>query len=159
MLASSAMANILIGGGFDINTKVYTVDEEGKTTNTVNEAMSAAVKDQIDILFQKTEMRNKLHDQAFIDSWCGHSFLKFNYDLSLSEYPIITVYDLTKARVVKDKGITTAIIFSSWYEWKNRKYRNDEIYTTDNNGDATILNKLYQLEQGQEIEVELSIES
>ena len=156
MLASSAMANILIGGKFDINTKVYTIDEEGKTTNTVNEAMSAAVKDQIDILFQKTEMRNKLHDQAFIDSWCGHSFLKFNYDLSLSEYPIITVYDLTKARVVKDKGITTAIIFSSWYEWKNRKYRNDEIYTTDNNGDATILNKLYQLEQGQEIEVELS---
>ena len=82
--------------------------------------------------WEKTKKLKQFHAQAVKESWCGESFLKFNYDLKLSQFPIIKAYDLTKAEAIVEKDITTAIIFKSWFN-KNSKRRRSRPRTAKRN--------------------------
>lgn len=161
-LISNKMGTILFGGGFKPIVTVYKTDESGNVTKEKDNNVTENAQEVIDALFEKTKILKQFHAQAVKESWCGESFLKFNYDLKLSQFPIIKAYDLTKAEAIVEKDITTAIIFKSWFNKKEdknnmKKYRYEETYTTDNMGYAVIYNKLYELKtDGKENEVPLT---
>lgn len=149
-LISNKMGTIIFGSGFKPDVTVYKM-ENGKVAEDKDEQATKDAQDVLNSLFEKTKLLKQLHSQAVKESWCGESFLKFNYDLTLSQFPIIKAYDLTNAEAVVEKGITTSIIFHSWYYKKKnerdlpKKYRYDEEYTT-NDGYAIIYNRLYELQ-------------
>lgn len=156
-LISSKKATILFGGGFDINVEVYQVDENGNVTNTINETASQQAKEIILGFIEKIKYNSILQEAAITESWSGHVFFKYSFDTNLSDFPILEVVDLRNAEVIKDRGITKAIIFKNYYEVENddkgcKKYRLDEIYTTTEDGDACIIHRLYKLKSDSEIE-------
>lgn len=161
-LISNKMGTIIFGSGFKPNVTIYKT-ENRKVTEDKDEQATKDAQDVLNALFEKTKLLKQLHAQAVKESWCGESFLKFNYDLTLSQFPIIKAYDLTNAEVVVEKGITKSIIFHSWYYKKKnerdlpKKYRYDEEYTTDN-GYAIIYNRLYELQTDGKIK-EVSLET
>lgn len=147
-LISNKMGTILFGSDFKIEANVY-ADENAEKPN---EEASKQAQEVLDGLIDKCGLLQKFRDMAVKESWCGHSFIKFNYDLSLSQYPILETFDLTQAEAIVERGVTKAIIFKSYYEkYKNQnlkekdKYRFEEIYSTNNLGYATIENHLYKL--------------
>lgn len=145
-LISNKMGTILFGSDFKVEANVY----KEATDNEVNDTASKQAQEVIDGLVDKCELLSKFTDMAVKESWCGHSFAKLNYDLSLSQFPIIETFDLTQAEAVVERGITTAIIFKSYYTKRKgnnvEKYRFEETYSTNNLGYATISNALYKME-------------
>ena len=73
-------------------------------------------------------------------------FFKLSHDISLSNFPILEIASIKQAEVIKDRGITKAIVFKYYYEIKDKKYRLDEIYTQNKDKDATIYYQLYKME-------------
>lgn len=152
-LISTRMADILFGCGVDFEADVYR--EENGERGKKDERLSKAVKSQIDTLCDKILFLEKIQTAATNESWGGHCFFKLSYDLSLSQYPILETFDITKCETVKERGITRAIIFKYWYEHGGNDYRLDEIYGRNESGDATIAYKLYRLEKDRAMEVNL----
>lgn len=149
-LISRKMSTIIFGSGYENECIVYNDD------NTVNEEQSETLKEHLEYIKQKTKIKDILDEGAQTESWSGHCFVKLSYDLSLSNYPIVEVASPRNAEVIKNRGITSAIVFKFWYKYNKKEYRMDEIYTTNNDGDATIYYKLYQLNaNGTEQEVPL----
>jgi len=148
-LISTKMAQILFGQGIQVDAQVYEGDQ-------VNEKRSAEVEEFIHTLYDKCKMDEKFQNGAINESWGGHIFYKYSYDLELSNYPILEVADITQARLIKERGITTAIVFPEYFKEGGRSYRLDEIYTTDDNGDAVIEYKLFVLNGEKEKECGLS---
>ena len=68
---------------------------------------------------------------AFTESWSGHLFAKWNYDLDASNYPILELADVRNAEVRKIRGVTTAIVFKNYYNKNQKQYVHKEIYTTN----------------------------
>lgn len=146
---ANKMGGMIFGSDFRIKAVVYKRDEEGKVTDAIDEQASKKATDNINALIDKMELVNKWRNQATIDSWCGHTFAKLNYDLKLSNYPIYEVFDLTGAESIVERGITTGYIFKSRYHKKVGNtifdYEFQEKYTTNENGDAVIYNELYRV--------------
>ena len=159
-MISNKMGTILFGSDFKVEANVYQDDNASKP----NETASKQAQEVIDALTDKCNLLAKFRDMAVKESWCGHSFIKFNYDLSLSQYPILETFDLTQAEAVVERGVTKAIIFKSYYTKKKSlnsnevdKFRFEETYSTNQYGDATIENHLYKLEpNGKTKEVDLT---
>lgn len=147
---------IIFGGDFNVSVNVYKRDENGNITTDIDETASKKATDTLNALIEKTNIMQSLRKQAVIDSWCGHSLGKLNYDLTLSQYPIYEVYDLTQGEVISQRGIITSHIFKSYYKKGGTDYCFEEEYTTAN-GDACILNRLYKLKSdGSKVEVALT---
>ena len=159
-LISNKMGTILFGSDFKVEANVYQDENASKP----NETASKQAQEVIDALTDKCKLLAKFRDMAVKESWCGHSFIKFNYDLSLSQYPILETFDLTQAEAVVERGVTKAIIFKSYYTKKKSlnsnevdKFRFEETYSTNQYGDATIENHLYKLQaNGEAKEVALT---
>ena len=145
-MISNKMGVILFGSDFKVNANVY----QEATDNKINETASKQAQEVIDGLVDNCKLLQNFTDMAVKESWCGHSFAKLNYDLSLSQFPIIETFDLTQAEAVVERGITTAIIFKSYYTKKKgnntEKYRFEETYSTNQLGYATISNALYKMQ-------------
>ncbi|MCM1259636.1 MAG: hypothetical protein NC182_01670 [Prevotella sp.] len=156
-LISNKMGTIIFGAGFKPEVTVYKA-EDGQISKDKNEEESNKAQDVLNALFDKTKAKEVFHLTAVKESWCGEGFIKFNYNLDLSQYPIIEASDLTQAEAIVERGVTTAIIFKTRYVTEQKeKYRYEEKYTTDENGDALIVNTLYQiLVDGKEKEVPLT---
>ena len=148
-LISSKMATVLFGSGYDVEVKQY--NEDG----TEDEAKSASITDSLLELIKQTNVDDMLEKGAQFESWSGHLFVKMSHDAFLSDYPIIEIANLRNAEAIKERGITTAIIFKHWYKHNKKEYRLDEIYTTSDDNDAMIIYKLFQLKSDGELEVGL----
>lgn len=149
------MATILFGGGFTNEVEIFKVDENGNVTNELDKAKSAQVLENLEIYKKECNFEEIMKTGATTESWCGHVFFKYSFDLSLSEYAILECVDLRNAEVIKIRGITKAIIFKNYYANNNRKFVHKETYTTDENGDAMIINELYVIRQSGEEKVPL----
>ncbi len=152
-LISSRMADILFKNGVDIKVTVY--KDGGGESLIEDKSAEKFANGLMAKLAKKLNLQTNLQTAATNESWGGHCFFKLSHDLSVSQYPILETYDITQAEVVKVRGITKAIIFKSWYEHSGRKYRLDEIYSTDENGDACIMYRLFSLEGDKEEEADL----
>jgi hypothetical protein len=131
-LISRKMAQVVFGAGFK-QTVTYYGDEE----------KSAVVQELLDGLIDACDIKTKLALGAETESWSGNVFFKLSHDAELSSFPIVELCDIRNAEAIKERGITKAIIFKYYYEQGKYKYRLDEIYTTNENGDATIIYELY----------------
>lgn len=154
-LICSKMPRILFGNGIAPTVSVY------KDSGEVDKNKTKAATDYTLQLIDKVKLRDVLTECATNESWGGHSFIKFSFDTDLSNFPIIEAADIMSTEVVKERNETVAIIFKTWYEDKKkgnqqRKYRLDEIYTTDATGDAVIRYELYELTTGEEKRVLLN---
>lgn len=154
-LICSKMPRILFGNGIAPTISVY------KDSGEVDKNKTKAATDYALQLIDKVKLRDVLTECATNESWGGHSFIKFSFDTDLSNFPIIEAADIMSTEVVKERNETVAIIFKTWYEDKKkgnqqRKYRLDEIYTTDATGDAVIRYELYELTTGEEKRVPLN---
>ena len=151
-LISTRMADILFGSGYDINAIVYKDGEGLKEDKDAEKKLN----EFLDNLISEMKLQERLQTAATNESWGGHCFFKLSHDLSVSQYPILETFDITKCEVIKTRGITKAIVFKRWYEYKQTNYRLDEIYSTNADGDATIQYKLFCLDKkGEERQVDL----
>lgn len=148
-LISRKMANIIFGSGYNLETVVYKEDGE------IDQEASDNLKEHAEYIAQKVKLKDIQDEGAQSESWGGHLFVKLSHDTTLSEYPIVEVATPMNAEVVKVRGITTEIIFKTWYEHKNKNYRLDEIYTTNDAGDAMIAYELYEMASSGERRVDL----
>lgn len=152
-LICSKMPRILFGNGIAPTVSVY------KDNGEVDKAKTKTATDYLLQLVDKVGLRDVLTESATNESWGGHSFIKFSFDTELSEFPIVEATDIMSTEVVKERNITVAIIFKTWYESKkgndSRKYRLDEIYTTNPDGDAVIRYELYEITTGEEKRIPL----
>ena len=151
-LISTRMADILFGSGYDIKAVVYKdgqgLKEDKNAEKTLNEF--------VDNLMSIMDVQSNLQKGATNESWGGHCFYKLSHDVTVSQYPVLETFDITKCEVVKVRGITKAVVFKRWYDYKQSNYRLDEIYSTNRDGDATIQYKLFCLDKkGEEKEVDL----
>ena len=157
-LICSKMPRVLFGNGVSPTVSVY------KDNGDVDKTKTKTATDYALQLIDKVNLRDVLTECATNESWGGHSFIKFSYDTELSNYPIIEASDIMSTEVVKERGITVAIIFKTWYEKEkgqntglgSRKYRLDEIYTTNDSGDAVIRYELYETSTGEDKRVPLN---
>lgn len=157
-LICSKMPRVLFGNGISPTVSVY------KDNGDVDKTKTKTATDYALQLIDKVNLRDVLTECATNESWGGHSFIKFSYDTELSNYPIIEASDIMSTEVVKERGITVAIIFKTWYEKEqgqntglgSRKYRLDEIYTTNDSGDAVIRYELYEISSGEDKRVPLN---
>jgi len=135
-----------------------------KDNGDVDKTKTKTATDYALQLIDKVNLRDVLTECSTNESWGGHSFIKFSYDTELSNYPIIEASDIMSTEIVKERGITVAIIFKTWYEKEkgqntglgSRKYRLDEIYTTNDSGDAVIRYELYETSTGEDKRVPLN---
>ena len=153
-LICTRKADILFGSGLSLDATVYSSSPDAGTL-TENKTASEQVKDLADNLFHLINMQQHLQSAAVIESWSGHCFFKLSHDVSLSDYPIIETTDLTTTEVIKVRGVTKAIVFRSWYRYRDNDYRLDEIYGTNAEGDATITYKLFRFDGDREVEIPL----
>lgn len=155
-LICSKMPRILFGNGIAPTVSVY------KDSGEVDKNKTKAATDYTLQLIDKVKLRDVLTECATNESWGGHSFIKFSFDTELSNFPIVEAADIMATEVVKERNETVAIVFKTWYDDsakkgnKDRKYRLDEIYTTDAAGDAVIRYELYELSTGEDRRVPLN---
>ena len=131
-LISDKMAIILFGSGIKINTKVY-----GENRN-VDEILSKNATELIREIINKDSIKlnEKLEGGAIKNSWSGHIAFKLSHDATLSDVPILEITDRRNFEVIKKRGITTAIVFKTYYDVEKQKgkiehYCLNETYTTD----------------------------
>ena len=155
-LICSKMPRILFGNGIAPTVSVY------KDSGEVDKNKTKTATDYTLQLIDKVKLRDVLTECATNESWGGHSFIKFSFDTELSNFPIVEAADIMATEVVKERNETVAIVFKTWYDDsakkgnKDRKYRLDEIYTTDAAGDAVIRYELYELSTGEDRRVPLN---
>ena len=153
-LISTRMADILFKNGVKVNAIVYKTAEgdsltEDKTAEKkANEFLSAT-------LIPKLNLQSNLQTASVNESWGGHCFFRLSHDISVSAYPILETFDITKCEIVKKRGITQAIVFKNWYGYNHKTYRLDEIYSTTEDGDGCITYKLFTLDGSTEKECDL----
>jgi len=138
-LICSKFPRILFGDGIQVTINV--LNEDGKP----NDGESKKATDFINNLLDKIKFDDVLTKACTDESWGGHMFLKLSHDIDLSHYPIVESGDMMNSEIVKKRGITTAIIFHSWYEKKSVKYRLDEIYALNDIGENTITYQLFNV--------------
>ena len=155
-LICSKMPRILFGNGIAPTVSVY------KDSGEIDKNKTKTATDYTLQLIDKVKLRDVLTECATNESWGGHSFIKFSFDTELSNFPIVEAADIMATEVVKERNETVAIVFKTWYDDsakkgnKDRKYRLDEIYTTDAAGDAVIRYELYELSTGEDRRVPLN---
>jgi len=153
-LISSRMADILFKNGVEIKTVVY--QNESGDSLTENKSESKKADEFMKEFVKKLNLHVNLQTAAVNESWGGHCFFRLSHDSAVSAFPILETFDLTNAEVLKDRGITKAIVFKTWYKHKNKTYRLDEIYSVTEYDDACITYKLFRFDGKTEVECELT---
>lgn len=127
-LISRKMATILFGRGVNIDINIYKEGQE--ENNVVDEKLSKKAKELMDEVLLKLAFNEKLKKAAISESWSGHIAFKLSHDIDLSPFPILEIADKRTFEVVKNRGITTAIIFKTYYKKDKKDFILHEIYTT-----------------------------
>ncbi len=136
-LISSKMVDILFGNGFDVDVKVFKTQKAEDGTELLSEDIDEDESDRIkemvtDTIFTRISLSEKLAQAGYCESWGGHVAMKLSLNPSITPYPILEVADLRQFEVVKERGVTTAIIFKAWKTMEDgaskHSYRLDEIY-------------------------------
>ena len=153
-LISTRMADILFKNDVVVNTVVYK-NEEGESLQEDKLAGKKANEFINASLLPTIKLKETLQKAAVNESWGGHCFLRISHDSSVSAYPILETFDITQCELIKDRGITKAIVFKSWYEYSHKPYRLDEIYSVTENGDGCITYKLFKFDGEKEQETSL----
>lgn len=156
-LLCTKMPIILFGSGYDIKVEIYKKDSEGNITDQLDAKASKRAKDTLLTLITKTNLQQLISEQAVNESRDGHTVAKLSYDSSLSKFPIYEVSDIRNFEIVKERGLTKAIIFKTFLEAgaNGERYCVHEVYTTDENGHAKIENHLYKTQVDGEKEIPL----
>ncbi len=149
-LISTRMSDILFKNGVDVNTVIYAGEGDALTEN--KELEKKADEFIKSVLWEKLRFQENLQEAAVNESWGGHCFFRLSHDLSVSPYPILETFDITRCEIIKERKITKAIVFKNWYEHEHKTYRLDEIYSTTADGDACIEYRLYGFEGDREVE-------
>lgn len=157
-LLCTKMPIILFGSNYDIKVEVYKKDSDGNVTDKIDAKASKHAKDTLLTLLKKMNIQQAVSNQAVNESRDGHTVAKLSYDKSLSQFPIYEVVDIRNFEIQKERGITKAIVFKTWLASgsNDEQYCHHEIYTTDDNGHALVINKLYKIQVDGEKEVELT---
>ena len=150
------MATILLGGGFTNDVSIYKVNEDGTISGQIDEDKSKKGTDTLEVLKDKIEFISKLKGGVTTAGWCGHLFAKYSVDTDLSEYPILEIADVRNAEIIKERGITTTIVFKNYYERNNHKYVHREYHMLNEKDEPMIVNKLFKIEISGEKEVPLA---
>ena len=147
-LISETMGFVLFGNGIKIKCEIK--DEKGKALKNV----SKEAEDLVNKLVDELKLMDILISAATTNSWSGHVDFKLSYDLNLSYKPIIESYDRRFFQLVKFRGVTLQHVFMQWFKKVDKKsgqecdYLLEETYGKDEQGNATIENKLYELRLG-----------
>lgn len=139
-LISTKMATILFGSGFQTEIVVYKEDSEDE-----DEIKSKQTQDLFDNLLSILKVNERFENGAEHESWGGGIFFKFSHKVSLSNYPILEVADVTKAEAIIERGILVGVKFKYWYTHNKKQYRLDEVYTTNEDKDAVIRYELFEM--------------
>ena len=140
-LATRTMSKLLIGNGIEISAEVFNKGAEGG----VNAESTKNVQEVIDEIYESNNLYELMNGSIANESWSGSVAWKINIDKKFSKLPIIDYADARKVELLSKHKRITGIIFKDWYEYKDDKYELQEIYSTNENGDATITNILYKL--------------
>ncbi len=140
-LISSKMPFILFGGGVFTEVKIF--DENGEESTEKTSRATELLKELLS--HPKVKWKEKLDEASVSESWAGHVFLKLSHDLTISPLPIIEVVDITKAEIIKERGITKHIIFKEYYTVGEKRYRLEEIYGTTESGESCIDYRLFKI--------------
>lgn len=155
---STKMATIVFGNGVKYEPVIYKESEDGKTTSDIDLKASKNAKELIEQYITEVNLRETLNKAEIAKSWSGHIAIKIGFNLELASYPILQVYDRRYFDVIKESGITTAIVFHNFLEQKKKnntlKYRHDEEYSIDLQGHGTIINHLIAIQNNTEVEID-----
>lgn len=184
-LIANKMSNIIFSKGWDTLVEIYKskagTDGKAIVGDNIDEDRSDMVLGIIlDTLEPEMGLLQKFKTQAEDDSWGGHTASKLNYVPELTPYPIFETFDIRNFEVIKERGITTEIVFKTYVSEKSgagsseKNYRVEEIYSqvherdlegygdfamsmvegkTAEIGDAVIRYKVYWLDADREIDV------
>lgn len=155
LLISRKMATIIYGNGIEISVNVY---KDGKEeSNVIDETKSKYAKDLLLTVIndEKVNLQEKLENSEKSASWSGHIAFKLSHDVDLSPFPIVEIADKRTFEVVKNRGITTAIIFKTYHTKKvgnvKKEYILHEIYSTASSDYITNIKN----SDGQEVEAKV----
>lgn len=132
-LISNKKSRLLWGQDITIDVEIFKQDENGNISDDIDEEQSKKIREVVTkTLIPKTRLMDILKKATEEESWSGHQAIKFNFDKSISPYPLVESYDVRSFSVNKRRGHTISITFHEWYtdEKKNKNYRLDETYTT-----------------------------
>lgn len=149
-MISRSMGKILFGKGIKIECEIN--DDNGNKKVKQSEEATKLLLDMYDEL----DLNNLFFSAAITNSWSGHVDFKMRYNLEIDYKPIIDVYDLTSFALKQVDNKTVAHVFFSYYKKNSLSYVLEETYTTDEYGNAIILNDLYQVDTNKKTKVPLT---
>lgn len=152
-LCTIKMVDLLIGNGIKIEPEVF--GEDG----VINEELTNNVKEIIEEIRKENKFYKLMANSISNESWGGGIAWKINIDKDFSKLPIIDLADARSIELITKYGREQAIEFKQWHEKGEKgkdKYLALEIYSTNENGDATITNELYKLVNDKRIKVPLT---
>ena len=143
---SETFAKVLFNQGFQVKVNVKKQDNVKLNDDKASDEATTILTEFI----KKLQLEEKLTQMAKICSGIGDCCLKYSFDFSLSPYLIIEVVPRTLYKVNKVRGITKSIEFYTWIVKDDPTkrgiqivYKLVEIYSKNENGDATIESKLF----------------
>jgi hypothetical protein len=132
-LISNKKSRLLWGQDITIDVSVFKQDENGNALEDPDEEQSNKIREILTkTLIPKTKFMDVVKKATEEESWSGHHAIKFNFDRSITPYPLVESNDVRSFTVDKKRGHTLSITFHEWFNdsEKNRKFRLDETYTT-----------------------------
>lgn len=131
-LISEKMTDLITGNG-------YTIKVEGKDEETLQEELDAILDDN--------KFNMLLGKSIETESWSGGVSWKVSYNPSISDYPIIEMWQPENYTSVVVSGRVIEDIFFTYYKKDKVKYRLSEMYGVDKQKGAYIDYKLDMLQQ------------
>jgi len=154
-LLTEKMVDLIVGNGYSLEAKVYTKNEEGEEVEeeTLNDLLNQKLKN----MEKDNNFMELLTNSILDESWSGGIGWKIILDKEFSNYPILQKNDQRNIHLITKYGRVIGVAFKEYYKEKKIDYIFYETYTTNENDEAVIINKLYRLDKKkQEVEVSLS---
>ena len=154
-LLTEKMVDLLIGNGYSLNAEIYSYNENGEEVE--EEKLNDLLNQKLKNMERENSFRNLLAKSITDESWSGGAGWKFILDKEFSNYPIIQELDQRNIHLVTKYGRVIAVSFKEYYQVDKQDYIFYETYTTDEDKNAMIINKLYIVDKDKsEREVALS---
>jgi len=154
-LLTEKMVDLIIGNGYSLEASVVSFNENGEEIEEDN------LRELLNQKLNNMEVENNFYDllssSISSESWSGGVAWKIVLDKEFSNYPIIQKADQRNFHLITKYGRVIGVSFKEYYLENKQNYIFYETYTTDENGDAMILSKLYIVDKNkQEREVPLT---
>ena len=154
-LITLKMVDLLIGNGYNFDASVSSYDENGEEIE--EQELTESVKSRMMNIIDENKFSSLLSNSISAESWSGGVAWKIIVDKDFSNLPILQKADQRYINLHTKYGRIVGIGFKEYYQEGKINYVLYETYTTNENGDATIINKLYRVDnKGKETEVSLN---